>query len=93
MLHEYLIIVQHRKLINFSSWLYWLFLGADANMWMVRKKVSSEDTDPTLSLGWSYFVETMKYKAHLTKYQHWKETVSDDLFKLSASLSRLTVLL
>lgn len=80
------------RLTNFSSWLFRLFLGADANMRMVRKKVSSEDADPTLSPGWSYFVEPKKYKEHLAKYQDQKETVSRYLFQFSVRLGELTVL-
>jgi hypothetical protein len=32
---------------------------------MVRKKVSSEENDPTLSPGWSYYCEVKKYNGHL----------------------------
>ena len=35
---------------------------------MVRKKVSSEEADPTLSHGWSIFCEVVKYNNHLVKY-------------------------
>lgn len=57
---------------------------------MVRKKVSSEGADPTLSPGWSYFVENTKYKEHLAQYKEQKETVSRHLCSLSAKLGRLT---
>jgi hypothetical protein len=40
-------------------------LGADANFRMVRKKVSSEEMDPSLSPGFSYFCEVTKYNEHL----------------------------
>jgi hypothetical protein len=32
---------------------------------MVRKKVSSEENDPTLSPGWSYYCEVRKYMDYL----------------------------
>jgi hypothetical protein len=32
---------------------------------MVRKKVSSEEMDPSLSPGFSYFCEVTKYNEHL----------------------------
>jgi hypothetical protein len=32
---------------------------------MVRKKVSSEENDPTLSPGWSYYCEVTKYMEYL----------------------------
>lgn len=57
------------------SFLFELLLAADANFRMVRKKVSSEAADPTLSAGWSYFCETTKYRAHLEKYGSQKEVV------------------
>jgi hypothetical protein len=46
-------------------WLYALMLGADANFQMVRKKVSSEEMDPSLSPGFLYFCEVTKYNKHL----------------------------
>jgi hypothetical protein len=49
-------------------WLFALFLGKDANFRMVRKKVSSEAADPTLSAGWAIFCEVIKYNDHLAKY-------------------------
>lgn len=42
---------------------------------MVRKKVSSEEADPTLSPGYSYFVETRKYNAHLAAIGDQKDVV------------------
>jgi hypothetical protein len=48
-----------------GRWLFGLFRGADANFRMVRKKVSSEEADPTLSPGWSYYCEVKKYNDHL----------------------------
>lgn len=56
--------------------LFSLFLGNDANFRMVRKKVSSEAADPTLSKGWSYFCEVTKYREHLATYGDQKEVVS-----------------
>lgn len=63
------------KLINTFRWLFALFLGNDANFRMVRKKVSSEMADPTLSKGWSYFCEITKYREHVAKYGDQKEVV------------------
>ncbi len=42
-------------------WLYSLFVGIDANFKLKRKKISSEKVDPSLSRGWSYFVDEAKY--------------------------------
>lgn len=57
------------------QWLFALFLGIDANFRMVRKKVSSEAADPTLSKGWSYFCEMTDYREHVAKYGNQKEVV------------------
>ncbi|KZP24407.1 hypothetical protein FIBSPDRAFT_1011668, partial [Athelia psychrophila] len=58
------------------QYLFALFLGNDANFRMVRKRVSSEAADPTLSQGWSYFCEVTKYREHLAKYADQKEVKS-----------------
>lgn len=42
---------------------------------MVRKRVSSEAADPTLSKGWSYFCEVTKYREHVAKYGDQKDVV------------------
>jgi hypothetical protein len=42
-------------------------VGLDANFKLKRKKVSSVKADPSLSLGWSYFVEDTKFKVFLDK--------------------------
>ena len=78
------------RLSSLCSWLFCLFLGADTNMRMVRKKVSSKDADPTLSPGWSFFVETTKYKEHLANYQEQKETVSCYLLRLSVTCNQVS---
>lgn len=83
-------LTRPERLSSLCSWLFRLFLGADANMRMVRKKVSSEDADPTLSPGWSYFVETTKYKEHLANYQEQKETVSCYLLRLSVTCNQVS---
>jgi len=44
---------------------------------MVRKKVSSEAADPTLSHGWAIFCEVGKYYSHLAKYGDQPEEVND----------------
>lgn len=53
------------------SWLYALFLAIDANFRLKRKKVSSEERDPSLGGGWSFFVEETAYKEHLA--EHWDD--------------------
>lgn len=59
-----------------SSWLYALFLGLDANFRMLRKKVSSEEADPSLSKGWAFFCEITKYSKHLADHANQPAEVS-----------------
>lgn len=58
-------------------WLFARFDGIDANFRMVRKKVSSEAADPSLSLGYAYFGEVKKYNEHLVKHGNQVVEVSD----------------
>jgi hypothetical protein len=44
-----------------------LFLAIDANFRLKRRNVSSEEKDPSYSVGWAYFVPEVAYKAHLKK--------------------------
>lgn len=57
--------------LSLHSWLYALFLGIDANFRLKRKKVSSEERDPSLGPGWCFFVEETGYKKHLA--EHWDD--------------------
>ena len=59
-----------------DRWLFAQFDANDANFRMVRKKVSSEAADPTLSHGWSFFCEVIKYNAHLATAGIQPEQVS-----------------
>jgi hypothetical protein len=63
-------------LINSSRWLYALFLAIDANFRLKRKTVSSDDNDPSLNAGSSYFVEECAYKAYLAKQANLPQEVS-----------------
>jgi hypothetical protein len=49
-------------------WLYATFLAIDANFRLKRRNVSSDEADPSLSTGWSYFVEETEYKSYLAKH-------------------------
>ncbi|KAJ6480691.1 hypothetical protein C8R47DRAFT_1218538 [Mycena vitilis] len=53
-----------------KKFLYALYLALDANFRMRRKKVSSEENDPSLGDGWSFFVNVSMYYAYLA--EHWK---------------------
>ncbi|KAG9318347.1 hypothetical protein JVU11DRAFT_435 [Chiua virens] len=53
-----------------KRWLYALFVVINANFQLKCKKVSKDSVDPSLSKGWSYFVEEGAYKAYLDKQAH-----------------------
>lgn len=59
-----------------TRWLYARFDALDANFRMVRKKVSSEAADPSLSRGYAYFGEIEKYHSHLEKFSDLPVAVS-----------------
>ncbi|KAJ7025298.1 hypothetical protein C8F04DRAFT_1191646 [Mycena alexandri] len=54
-----------------SEFLYALFLALDANFRMRRKKVSSEEKDPSLGDGWSFYCEIAPYYSYLAA--NWKQ--------------------
>ncbi|KAG2051169.1 hypothetical protein BDR06DRAFT_983690 [Suillus hirtellus] len=49
-------------------WLYATFVTIDANFHLRRHNVSTDDADPSLSKGWSYFVEEADYKSYLAEH-------------------------
>ncbi|KAG1868741.1 hypothetical protein C8R48DRAFT_598239 [Suillus tomentosus] len=51
-----------------KQWLYSLFVAIDANFRLKRRNISSDEVDPSLSEGWSYFVEEKKFKSHLKEH-------------------------
>ncbi|KAJ7044257.1 hypothetical protein C8F04DRAFT_1250200 [Mycena alexandri] len=54
-----------------KAFLYALFLAIDANFRLKRKDVSSEENDPGLGDGWSFFVPVKPYMKHLDA--HWDQ--------------------
>ncbi|KAJ7500922.1 hypothetical protein B0H11DRAFT_2225311 [Mycena galericulata] len=52
-----------------KQFLYALFLGIDANFRLKRKDVSTEEKDPGLGDGWSFYCEVMEYMEHVST--HW----------------------
>ncbi|KAJ7429392.1 hypothetical protein B0H11DRAFT_1768215 [Mycena galericulata] len=53
--------------------LYALFLALDANFRMRRKKISSEEKDPSLGDGWSFYGKIAPYYDYLAKNWHQKQ--------------------
>ncbi|KAJ7099324.1 hypothetical protein B0H15DRAFT_1001957 [Mycena belliarum] len=56
-----------------KKFLYALFLAIDANFRMRRKKVSSEEKDPSLGDGWSFYGAIAPYYDYLAKHWHQKQ--------------------
>lgn len=50
------------------SFLHSLFIGLDANFRLKRRNISSSAADPSLSKGWSYFVDEDDFKDFLGKF-------------------------
>jgi hypothetical protein len=57
--------------------LYAVFLAIDANFRLKRKDVSTEEKDPGLGNGWTFFGEVKAYMAHLDKHWDQKQEVRD----------------
>ncbi|KIK34019.1 hypothetical protein CY34DRAFT_18005 [Suillus luteus UH-Slu-Lm8-n1] len=43
-------------------------MAIDTNFQLKRRDISSDEADPSLSKGWSYFVEEEKFKSHLKEH-------------------------
>ncbi|KAG2119820.1 uncharacterized protein F5147DRAFT_742104 [Suillus discolor] len=56
------------NVVKAKRWLYAIFVAIDANFRLKRRNVSSDETDPSLSEGWAYFVEENEYKAFLAQH-------------------------
>ena len=72
-----------------QSWLYAKFVALDANFRLRRKNVSSEQVDPGLSKGWSYFIEEMSYKAFIEERKSDTQEVCQSQSNESAYLMSL----
>ncbi|KAG1725481.1 uncharacterized protein EDB91DRAFT_1339852 [Suillus paluster] len=51
-----------------KQWLYATFVAIDANFHLKRRNVSTNEANPSLSKGWSYFVEEDDYKSYLAEH-------------------------
>ncbi|KAJ7161709.1 hypothetical protein C8R46DRAFT_1284049 [Mycena filopes] len=59
-----------------KAFIYALFLAIDANFRLKRKDVSTEEDDPGLGDGWSFFGPVKPYMEHLDK--HWDQKQEPD---------------
>ncbi|KAF8867794.1 hypothetical protein BD779DRAFT_1685311 [Infundibulicybe gibba] len=78
-----------------EKYIHSLFLAIDANFRLRRKDVSSNKADPSLSQGYSYFVEEREYKEYLRKCDKQPEPKSTcsrhDAVNLAGSKSNRSV--
>ncbi|KAG1788775.1 uncharacterized protein HD556DRAFT_1433970 [Suillus plorans] len=51
-----------------KQWLYTTFVTIDVNFCLKRCNVSTDHANPSLSKGWSYFVEEADYKSYLAEH-------------------------
>ncbi|KAJ7120873.1 hypothetical protein C8R44DRAFT_623095 [Mycena epipterygia] len=56
-----------------KQFLYALFLAMDANFCLKRKDVSTEEKDPGLGKGWSFYCEVKVYMKHVTANWNQKQ--------------------
>jgi len=64
-----------------DRFLFCLLLGADTNFRMVRLKVSSKQADPSLSDGWSYFIENRAYTKYLEEAGEQVQEVRKSVYR------------
>ena len=67
------------------------YISLDVCFRFKRYDISSEDKDPIIDNGWSYFVEDLAYKEQLKKYKGQK-AVRLMMSSTSASTAYLTFL-
>lgn len=51
-------------------WLHALFVAIDANFRLKHRLVSKDTINPSLSRGWSYFVEELSYKLYISEHSN-----------------------
>ncbi|TFK59939.1 hypothetical protein BDN72DRAFT_780066 [Pluteus cervinus] len=74
-----------------EQWLYRLFLAMDANFRLKRRDNKiTEDADPSLGDGWSYFVENEPYMEHIGSFGDQAQPKSTCSSHSAVNNSRLT---
>ncbi|KAK0230569.1 hypothetical protein IW262DRAFT_1453472 [Armillaria fumosa] len=61
-------IPEHVDPNDANAWEDTLYIGMDANFWLERFNVSSEDKNPGLSKGLAYFVDTEMFYMHMKDF-------------------------
>jgi hypothetical protein len=56
------------SLITIHSWLYTLIVAMDTNFWVKSRLHGAINREPTLGLGWSYFVDNRPYLDFIKDY-------------------------
>ncbi|TFK57845.1 hypothetical protein BDN72DRAFT_866439, partial [Pluteus cervinus] len=73
-----------------DRWIYRLFLATDANFRLKRRKVSSEEADPSLGDRWAHFVEQEAYTEHISQFSDQAQPKSTCSSHSAVNNSRLT---
>ncbi|RPD55075.1 hypothetical protein L227DRAFT_615722 [Lentinus tigrinus ALCF2SS1-6] len=63
--------------VKAQGWLQRLFIAIDVNFRLKRKKVSSDEVDPSLNKGAAYMVEEQVYKTYLDTFGTLEPDISD----------------
>lgn len=74
-------------LTHHYRWKYALFVAIDANFRLKRKAVSSDTADPSLNVGWGYFVRDSMYKSYLADHATEKQEVSKTILVILLNLT------
>ncbi|KAG2052216.1 hypothetical protein BDR06DRAFT_983243 [Suillus hirtellus] len=64
------------KELLFTRWKYALFMAIDMNFRLKCKAVSSDTANPSLNVGWGYFVHDGTYKSYLVAHAKEKQEQS-----------------
>lgn len=64
----YSVLTKMILLITIRSWLYTLIVAMDANFWLKSRLCGSVNREPTLGLGWSYFIDNGPYSDFIKDY-------------------------
>ncbi|TFK60590.1 hypothetical protein BDN72DRAFT_779220, partial [Pluteus cervinus] len=73
-----------------DRWIHRLFLAIDANFRLKRRKVSTEEADPSLGNGWAYFVKHVPYMDHIERFADQAQPKSTCSSHSAVNNSRMT---
>jgi len=78
-------------LITIHSWLYTLIVAIDANFRLKSRLRGSNNREPTMGLGWSYFVDNGPYSDFIKDYVDEDEVCTFNKYMIQWPLLTPTV--